>query len=67
MNVPPRLTGTILLMVARTVALLSVSGRIGSEGQSRFGPTVLLPAWLLSSGSTMLFGDAVQSLSPGYQ
>ena len=63
MIVPPRYTGTIWLITAVTAALLAVSGRMASDGQPRFGPTELL----LWSGSWMLFGETVQSLSPGYQ
>ena len=63
MIVPPRYTGTIWLITAVTVALLAVSGKIGSDGQPRFGPTELL----LASGSLFLLVHVAsrQSLSPG--
>ena len=65
MNVPPRYTGTIWLTTVVIAALLAVSGRIGSDGQSRFGPTEVLS----ESGSlpVLVQLDACQSLSPGYQ
>jgi hypothetical protein len=67
MNVPPRSIAIIWFLSShvRTVLLLAVSGRIGRDGQSRFGPT----AALLRSGSlpAAVQVDGCHSLSPGYQ